>query len=469
MSVPEPAEREADPSQKRYAWRVLGLNVVVVSQPALSAGMLNLALPDIARRTGAGPAQLTLVVSVYWLVSTVLLVSFGRLADMLGRRRLYMAGIAVFTLASAGCAAATSAEVLIGMRIGQAVGAAAIIVNSSALLTDAFPASLLSTGMGVSSSIFSAFGWAEPVVGGALVSGFGGQAVFWFDVPFGVVGLVGAVLLLRPHRASTGRQPFDVPGAAVSAAALTALVAAASAGNSWGWASPRIVGLLALSMGAFVVFALIERRRTHPLLDLHLFAAWSRSAAYLSLALLAVSDFSIALLMSLYFQRVMRLTALRAGLRLLPITLAAMVTAPVAGRLASRYSRQILSSSGLALHAVALLCLAGAFAGRPSYLVSSGCLAAIGVGTALFMTPNNHAIMSSVPADRRGTANAVRSTIQNVGGLTGTALVLAIVAGPAVATTPYRTAAMVLFALCAAGTVVSLARGRQRRQPGPRR
>jgi EmrB/QacA subfamily drug resistance transporter len=448
---------------ERYAWRVLGLNVLVVSQPALSAGMLNLALPDLARRTGASAAQLTLVVSVYWLVSTVLLLSFGRLADMLGRRRLYVGGIAVFTLASAGCALATSADVLIAWRVGQAVGAAAIIVNSSALLTDAFPPRLLSTGMGVSASIFSAFGLAGPVAGGALASGFGGQAVFWFSVPFGAVGLVGALVLLRPHRAAAGRQPFDVPGAAVSAAALTALVVALSTGRSWGWGSPRTVGLLALSAAAFVVFVLIERRRRHPLLDLGLFAVWSRSAAYFSLALLAVSDFSIALLMSLYFQRVMKLTALDAGLRLLPITLATIVAAPAAGRLASRYSSQVLSSCGLGLHAVALLGLALSFAARPSLLVTSACLATIGIGSALFMTPNNHAIMSSVTADRRSIANAVRSTIQNASGLTGNALVLAIVAAPAIATrpsaAPYRTATLVLITLCTAGTVLSLARG----------
>jgi len=166
---------------------------------------------------------------------------------------------------------------------------------------------------------------------------------------------------------------FDVPGAALSAAALTALVVALSAGESWGWG----------------------------------------------------------------------------------------------GRLAARYSSRILSSCGLALHALALLCLALAFGGRPSYVVSSGCLAAIGIGTALFMTPNNHAIMSSATADRRGIANAVRSTIQNAGGLVGTALVLAIVAGPTVAVrasaAPYRTATVVLFALCAVGTVLSLARGPQHR------
>ncbi|MGW5359381.1 MFS transporter [Actinopolymorpha pittospori] len=465
MGSSEPDDQDrSDPAQRRYAWQVLALNVVVVSQPALNAGMLNLALPDITRQTSATNTQITLVVSAYWLVSTVLLLSFGRLADMLGRRRLYIAGIATFTLACAGCAAATSADVLILMRVLQAVGAAAIIVNSSALLTDAFPRDLLSTGMGISASIFSAFGLAGPVVGGALVTRFGGQAVFWFSVPFGVIGLVGALLLLRPHLPTT-RQSFDYVGAGLSAVALTGLLVFLSSGQSWGWGNPVGLGVATFSAGMLVAFVLFERGRRNPLLDLRLFTVWSRAAAYVCHGLVAVSDFSIALLLSLYFQRVMGLTALDAGLRLVPSTVGALVAAPLAGRLARRYESRVLSSWGVALHAAALLALVFAFPAHPPYWVTGVCLAAIGVGTGLFTTPNTHAIMASVEPDRRGVAGAVRSTIANVAGLTGTALVLAVVAGPSVAArvsaSSFQVAGLVLFTCCVVGTFLSLARGRQ--------
>jgi EmrB/QacA subfamily drug resistance transporter len=449
--------------------QVLGLNVLVVSQPALTATMLNLALPQLADEFKIGTSSLAVLVSGYWLVSTVLLLTLGGLADKVGRRRLYVVGILVFTAGAAGCATAPNGDVLIAMRLLQAVGAAAIVANGTALLTDAFPARLLSTAMGVTGSVFSAFGLAGPVLGGVLAAA-GGRTIFWFSVPFGVLGLVLAVLVLRiPTVDATPRQPFDTAGAVLSALGLTGLMLYLSQAPTLGWGSPLAIGIAVATVAVFAVFGRIELRRSYPLLDLRLFGAWQRSAAYLSHGLISISDLSIALVMSLYYQQVIQLAPVDAGLRLLPIILGAIVAAPLAGRLAVHLPSRLLSSSGAALHAVALLVLAVTIGRDLNPVVAACCLAAIGVGSSFFSTPNTHQIMASVPADRRGVANALRSTIQNASGLAGTAFVLAIIGGSTIHVTtapgPFRATALALFLACTLATVVSLTRGTTPQSP----
>jgi EmrB/QacA subfamily drug resistance transporter len=453
-----------DSDQRRYASRVLGLNVLVVSQPALTATMLNLAVPQISTKFSMDAGSLAVLISGYWLVSTVLLLTLGGLADQLGRRRLYILGIVVFTVAGVGCACAPSGAVLIAMRLVQAVGAAAIIANGTALLTDAFPRRLLSTAIGITGSIFSAFGLAGPVLGGILASAGGARAIFWFSVPFGAAGLLLALLILRKPETNRAAGPrFDAAGAMLSALALTGLMIYLAQAPSWGWISPRAVLVAILTATVAAAFGWLEWRRAHPLVDLRLFGVWHRSAAYLAHGLIAVSDLSIALMMSLYFQQVQGMSPVDAGLRLLPITFGAIVGAPIAGRLAVRLPTRGLSTFGAGLHTVALIVLTIQFANQFNQALALCCLAAIGVGSAFFSTPNTHDIMASVPAERRGVANALRSTIQNASGLAGTAFVLAIIGGSTVHVTttpgPFRTAALALTLMCTLATLVSLTRG----------
>ena len=184
-------------------------------------------------------------------------------ADLAGRRGLYLIGTAVFCAAAIGCALAPSAAVLVVFRLVQALGAAAIIANGTALLTDAFPRTLLPTAMGISASAFAAFGLAGPTFGGLLVAGLGPRAIFWFAVPFCLAGLIfGARVLPRPHRRV--REPFDPAGALLVAAALTGLMIVLTQGAEWGWLSTTTVAATVLTLMAGVAVVVVELRvRTH--------------------------------------------------------------------------------------------------------------------------------------------------------------------------------------------------------------
>ncbi|ANQ71277.1 hypothetical protein AOT96_10715 [Rhodococcus sp. 008] len=361
------------------------------------------------------------------LVTTVLVFVFGRVADMIDRRRLYLGGIAVLTAGSLLCGLAPNINWLIFFRCLQAVGAAALLCNITALITDSFPARRLATALGINATIGALAQVVGPALGGALTSGLGWRAVFWFNIPFGLIGLVWAWIILRPNAARLRREPFDYLGASLSTAALGGFVLALSEGGSLGWSSAPVISGLALFAISAPLFLVVQARRRHPLLNLDLFSNWGRSMAYLALFLMSMAYFAVALLMSLYLQAASGMTPYQAGLHVLYVALAMAITAPMAGRLLARFSARAISSTGLALTAIGLFALAGAINPAMNSVVLASCLLLIGAGVGLFTTPNTRAIMGSVLAHRRGIANGVRQTAQNAGFAISTAMALAIV------------------------------------------
>jgi EmrB/QacA subfamily drug resistance transporter len=455
---------------------------------AINTSTLDVALPVVVRHFHAGATEASWTLLAYMLVNTILILAFGRLADIVGRRRLYLLGLAILTAASLACGFAPSIVVLDVLRGVSAVGAAAIITNTTAQLTDAFPRDLLGTALGLNVAIASFAQVIGPVVGGA-VSGLGWRAVFWFNVPTGIVGLVWARVTLRRPAQRSSREPFDVVGAALSFVWLGGLVVALSEGGALGWSSAPVLAGEATFLVALPAFVLVQMRRRYPLLDLRLFADRARSAAYVANFLLQLSRFAVVLLVALYLQAARGLDPFGAGLRVIPVAGGMMIASPFAGRLVARFSARILSTLGLAFTGVGLLGLAL----RLHPHLSDGELAIwmllVGVGTGLFMTPNTSAIMSSVEARRRGIANGVRSMMQNTGYVVSTALSLGIVttwlperekreayAGTLKRlgqrslqelTHGYHVALFVLAAITVIGMAVSLARGTSRPRQVP--
>ncbi len=476
--TPEAARGAAD--QARYAWRVLSVTSLGVVLAGLNTSTLDVGLPVVARHFDASASQASWILLSYMLVNTVLILVFGRVADIVGRRRLYVTGLAILTGASLLCGLAPSAPALAGLRALQAVGAAAIITNTTALLTDAFPSDKLSTGLGLNVTIASAAQVAGPVVGGAMATALGWRAVFWFNVPFGVAGLLWARFSLRRTPPPPDREPFDAVGAALAFFVVGGPVLALSEGGALGWTDPLVATGLVVFAVTLPVFLIVQRRRRYPMLDLSLFADRERSLAYVAVFLLALARFAVVLLMSLYLQAAGGADPFQAGVRVIPVAAGISLASPVAGRLARRYPARILASAGMALTAAALIVLALIISPDRPYLPLGTGLLAVGLGSGLFMTPNTSSIMTSVAADRRGIANGVRSMLQNTGFVVSTALSLAIVTSPldplakqaAYAgtlsdlstnalesfTRGYRVAFVVLAGACLVGMVASLAR-----------
>lgn len=235
---------------RRYAWRVLSVTGIGVLLSGANTSTLDVALPTVARHFNATATEASWMLLSYMLVNTGLIVAFGRLADIVGRRRLYLAGLAVFTVGGLACGFATNAAELDAM---QAVGAASIVTNTTALLTDAFPPETLSLGLGLNVTLVSAAQVVGPLLGGLLATTLGWRAVFWFNVPTGAVGLVwAAISLRRSPRSGERREPFDLIGGVLSFAVLGSLVIALSEGGALGWTSPPVVA------GA-IVFAVTTR------------------------------------------------------------------------------------------------------------------------------------------------------------------------------------------------------------------
>ncbi|MCG7205134.1 DHA2 family efflux MFS transporter permease subunit [Streptomyces arenae] len=448
----------------------------------VNTSTMDVALPTVSRHFGASASTASWTLLSYMLVTTVLVFVFGRAADMIGRRRMYLAGTALLTGASLLCSLAPDITWLIVFRCVQAIGAAALLSNITALITDAFPARRLPTALGINVTVAAMAQVLGPALGGALASGLGWRAVFWFNVPIGLVGLVWAGSILRPDTTRSRGESFDYLGAALSAVALGGLILALSEGGAMGWSSVPVLAGLALFVVFTPLFLLVQARRRHPLMDLSLFADRARSMAYLALFLMAMAYFAVVLLMSLYLQAASGMAPYEAGLHVLYVALAMAIVSPVAGGLRSRFSARILSSSGLLLAAAGLFALSVIIKPSMNSVALAACLMAVGAGVGLFMTPNTSSIMASVPARRRGIANGVRQTAQNAGYAVSTALALAIVtsglpgatkqaayAGEVSSLSPrtldlftsgYKWALLTLGATCVLALIASLSRGR---------
>jgi EmrB/QacA subfamily drug resistance transporter len=412
---------------ERYAWRVLSVTSLGVLLAAANTSTLDVALPVVARHFDASASEASWTLLAYMLVNTVLILAFGRLADIIGRRRLYLIGLATLTAASLACGFAPSIVALAALRGVQAIGAAAIITNTTAQLTDAFPARLLGTALGLNVAVASAAQVIGPVIGGAMASTWGWRAVFWFNVPTGLAGLVWARVSLRRPLRRPSDERFDVLSAVLSLGMLGGVVIALSEGGALGWTSTPVLVGAALFVVTTPIFVVLQMRRAHPLVDLSLFADRQRSAAYLANFLLALARFAVVLLAALYLQAARGLDPFQAGIRVIPVAVGMMIASPLVGRLVQRFTARILSTGGLVLTGLGLLGLALRLHPATGDAELALWLGLIGVGSGIFMTPNTSSIMSSVEPGRRGIANGIRSMTQNSGYVVSVALSLGIV------------------------------------------
>jgi MFS transporter, DHA2 family, methylenomycin A resistance protein len=387
--------------------------------------VVNVALPKIQSSLGSSVSGLQWIVDAYVLMFASLLLTGGTLGDIFGRKRLFLSGLTIFTLASLLCGVAPNLTFLILARGLQGIGAAALMPGTLSILTQTFPdprerAQAIGIWAGVS-GLALALG---PVVGGALVDSLGWQSVFFLNVPIGIIAFFVVTRIVAESKNPEGRS-IDVPGQVLAIGWLGALTYALIEGNTEGWTSPLIVTLLVTAGVGLIAFLLVERSSKSPMLQLSFFRNRTFSAANTVAAMVSFGMFGMFFFLSLFMQQILGYSAVGAGLRFLPLTAAIIVTAPTAGRIAGRVGSRIPMTIGLALCGTALVILHG-ITPASTYGDFWWALPLMGIGMGLTMTPMTAAVMSSVPPQRSGMASATTNTSREVGGVFGIALLGAI-------------------------------------------
>ncbi|MHB8460053.1 MAG: MFS transporter [Candidatus Limnocylindrales bacterium] len=416
---------DAGETADSYRWWVLLVTSIGALLASLTSGTLVIALPDILRELHTDLFSLMWIIVGYTLVTTVLVLNAGRLADTIGRSRAYTMGFVIFLVASILCALAPTANALIGARVIQGVGGAFLMATSAALVTDAFPRRELGRALGINAMVVGAGLILGPILGGWL-TGFGWRTVFWFNVPIALVGSIAAwVLLVEPARK---RPPLrmDWAGSGLYLVGLMGLMVALAFGGLYGWTTWWIVGGVIAFLVAAPTFLWVESHRAHPLLDLSLFRIRLFAMGNLTSLLNGVARNGVLFLLVFYLQGAKGDDPVTAGILLAPLAVGLLVLSPISGALADRYGSRLLATLGMVVTGIGLLGLTTLQVDTPYWQLALWQLV-IGAGSGLFNSPNTSAVMGVVPPAQRGVGAGARMMLTNSGFVISIALAIGLV------------------------------------------
>jgi EmrB/QacA subfamily drug resistance transporter len=391
----------------------------------INSGTLIIALPDLERALHTTLLELVWVILAYMIASTVLVLTAGRLSDLFGRKKAYVAGFVVFAVASLGAGFSANGTELILWRILQGIGGAFLFANASALVTDAFPREQLGLAMGTNTMVAAVGLVLGPVLGGALVA-ISWHWVFWFNVPLALAGSVWGALVLRELAKPDSVRGLDLAGTVTFVVGLTGLVLGISRGGISGWHDPIVIGGLAAAAVLLPAFVAIERRGRAPMLDLTIFQNRMFSAAAAAAFINGLSRFALMFVFVFYFQGAQGDDPITAGIKLTPLAIGMLVSSPAAGLWADRRGSRGLAAAGMLVSAAGLAAMTTLEPQSP-YWQSTLWLLLVGVGSGMFNSPNTAAMMGTVPPHRRGIAAGARTMLQNTGAVISIAFVLAII------------------------------------------
>jgi EmrB/QacA subfamily drug resistance transporter len=400
-------------------WRALIIVCVAIFMLLLDITVVNVALPDIQRELHTSFTDLQWVVDAYALLLASCMLNAGTVGDWLGRKRVFIAGVLLFTLASALCGSATSPLFLNLARGLQGVGGAIMFAVSLAILSQEFHGRERGTAFGIWGATVGAAVAIGPLVGGALTTWAGWRWIFFVNVPIGAACVVAGRAYLHESR-DEAHGGFDLPGFTTLTAGLFALVLALLRGQDWHWSSGRVVGLLAAAIVLLTAFVLVEWRRESPMFEVKLFRNPTFTAAQLLAFTIASAMFSQFLYLTLYLQNVLGYSPIGAGVRFLPLSLLSFVAAPIAGRLSARVPVRLLFGVGMSLIGIALLSMHGITpSSHWTTLLAGFCLGGVGIG--LVNAPLASTAVSVVEPRRAGMASGINNTFRQVGIATGIA------------------------------------------------
>ena len=468
-------------------WAVFALASPGAFMTTLDSSIVNISLPSIARAFGVPlNGAVEWVIIAYLVVIAGTLLTAGRLADMIGRKPIFLTGIAIFTLGSAFSGAAPSLGILIAARAFQGLGGALLFSVNISMLTHAFPATERGRVLGLNAIMVALGISVGPTLGGVITQYLTWRWIFYINVPIGIALVItGLFVLKEPLHRGQGR--FDPAGAILLAVGLASLTLGLSFGQEWGWTSWRLFVSVIIGVTALVAAVMIERRVKDPILDLHLLTNRVFASANVSFILAMLALFAVGFLLPFYFEELRGFSVLQAGLLLTPTSLVLAVVAPISGALADRIGSRWLSPIGLAIACIGLILLSRLDEHSTIWAIIWP-LAVTGLGQGIFQAPNTRAIMAEAPLDQQSVASGILGTGRVIGQSLSVALAGAIFAslGGAMAgaillsqrqtlppaeisslqdtfVTSFRTAMLVCAGLAMLGVFTALVRGKEMR------
>jgi EmrB/QacA subfamily drug resistance transporter len=414
-------------AEENKKWWTLAAVAFGLFMIMLDNTVVNVALPSIEKDLHISISQLEWIVTAYALVFAALLITGGKLADLFGRRKIFIVGLAVFSLSSLACGFAPNAGFLIGARAVQGIGAALMNPATLSIITATFPPKQRGQAIGIWAGVSALALAIGPLAGGLIVDNIGWNWIFFVNVPVGALGIVVSYFFIKESRDTSHEQSVDFPGLLTSGGALFALSYALIEGNQRGWASAEILGLLAAAAVLFTAFVLLESRQRLPMLDLSLFRIGSFAGANTVALLVSLGMFGVFFFVSLYVQNILGYSPTKAGAIFLPMTILIILIAPIAGKASDRIGSRWLMGGGMTLLSISLLFYQRVGLHSTFWTLFPAMILG-GIGMALTMSPMTSVAMASVPVDKAGVGSGVLNSFRQVGGSLGIALMGAILA-----------------------------------------
>jgi EmrB/QacA subfamily drug resistance transporter len=400
----------------------------------LDSNIVLISLPTIIRKLpDTPPTDAIWIIMGYTLVIATILLAIGRLADIYGRIKMYNIGFAIFTIGSGLCSISVNGFSLIIFRLIQGLGGALIFANGTAIITDAFPPTERGRALGINQVGGVAGSVLGLVAGGVLTSLLGWQSIFWINIPVGTFATLWAYKKLKELSIQTQGEKPDIGGMVLFGSGLTLFLLGLIFASVSGWALSDL-GLMSIGFILMVLFVLAEMKIRFPMMDMKLFRIREFSAGILSNLLASIARGGVSFVLVFYFQGVLLLDALNAGLMLIPFSVAYVVFGPISGYLSDKYGSRTFATGGMVISAVAFAWFSLLPSGTP-YSIFVIPMILTGAGGGLFVSPNIASIMNSVPVMRRGIASGMVSTLANSGMLLSLGIAFAIMASSVPLTT----------------------------------
>ncbi|MEO7002909.1 MAG: DHA2 family efflux MFS transporter permease subunit [Ktedonobacterales bacterium] len=408
-------------------WAVFAVIAIGVFMATLDSSIVNISLPAIGAYFNVPlNGSVEWVIISYLVVIAATLLTIGRLADMIGRKYIWLTGLIIFTLGSALSGASPSLELLIAARAFQGLGGALIMAISPAMLTGAFPTSERGRALGLNALTVALGVSAGPTLGGIITESLTWRWIFYVNVPIGILGVIFTLRVLK-ERLQRNKGQFDPLGAVLLGVGLASLTLGLSFGQEWGWTSPRLIIALIVGVVPLVALVFVERWVKSPIVRFELLKDRVFASANLSLVLSFLALFAVSFMLPFYLEQLRDFSIIESGLLLTPLPLTIAALAPLSGALADRIGTRWLAAGGLAIACIGLVLISQLNA-QSSLFDIIWRLAFTGVGQALFQSPNNSALMGAAPRGQQGVASGFLATGRVVGQSLSVALAGAVFA-----------------------------------------